>query len=77
MLKCIICFYEHAQRAIADSSPEKKMTWATIKTTLQPTLQKVIDTKFTDPKASAQDTKEGYELIIREIEDSFQNLVDA
>lgn len=76
MLKCIICFYEHAQKTIADSSPEKKMTWATIKTTLQPTLQKVIDGKFLDPKKAPSDTREYYDAIVREIDEAFQNLLD-
>jgi hypothetical protein len=34
MLKCIITFYEESQKAVADSPPEKKVTWAYIKTTL-------------------------------------------
>jgi V-type H+-transporting ATPase subunit A len=77
MLKCIVTFYEHAQKAIADSSSEKKMTWATIKTTLQPTLQKVIDTKFVEPKQSREAHKAHYDAIVKEIEDAFQGLLDA
>jgi V-type H+-transporting ATPase subunit A len=46
MLKCIITFYEESQKAIADSPPEKKVTWAYIKTTLSHVVEKVKDTKF-------------------------------
>ena len=31
MLKCIMAFYDHCQKAIADSPAEAKVTWATIK----------------------------------------------
>jgi len=41
MLKCIITLYEEAQKAIADSPPEKRVTWAYIKTTLAHILEKV------------------------------------
>ena len=46
MLKCIITFYEQSQKAIADSPPEKKVTWAYIKTTLSQLIIKVQETKF-------------------------------
>lgn len=46
MLKCIITFYEQSQKAIADSPPEKKVTWAYIKTTLNHIIIKVQETKF-------------------------------
>ena len=31
MLKCIMAFYDHCQKAIADSPADAKVTWATIK----------------------------------------------
>lgn len=37
----IITFYNCTQKAIADSPPEAKITWAHIKTTMSPLLQKV------------------------------------
>lgn len=46
MLKCVITLYDESQRAIADSPTDKKITWAYIKTTLSPIIQKVIDAKF-------------------------------
>lgn len=46
MLKCIITLYEESQKAIADSPPEKRITWSYIKTTLAHILEKVKGTKF-------------------------------
>lgn len=76
MLKCIITFYENAQKAISDSPADKKITWAYIKTTLQPTLQKVIDTKFVDPKQSPKEVKDNYDIIVKEIEEAFQGIME-
>ncbi|CAN0408935.1 unnamed protein product, partial [Laminaria digitata] len=50
MLKTIITFYNCTQKAIADSPLEAKVTWAHVKTTMAPLLQKVVDGKFMDPK---------------------------
>lgn len=75
-MKCIITFYEHAQRTIAESPAEKRVTWAYIKTTLASTLQKVVDTKFMDPKTDAIEVKDNYDLIVREIEEAFQTIAE-
>lgn len=77
MLKTIITFYENAQKAIADSPAEKKLTWATIRTTMASLLQKVIDGKFVDPKKSDSEMKEIYSQITKEIEDGFQSIHDV
>merc|ERR1712216_271383 len=50
MLKCIICFYDQCQKAIADSPADDKVTWAMIKTSQASIIQKVVDTKFVEPK---------------------------
>eukprot|EP01041_Mallomonas_annulata_P006668 gene6668-13498_t len=77
MLKTIITFYEHCQRAIADSPAEKKVTWAYIKTTMGPVLQKCIDGKFTDPKMPTALLREHYDSICKEIEEGFQSIGDV
>jgi hypothetical protein len=46
MLKCIVTLYEESQKAIADSPPEKRITWSYIRTTLAPLIQKVQEAKF-------------------------------
>jgi len=77
MLKCIIHFYDHCQRAIAESPAEKKVTWAYIKTTMQTVMQKVIDAKFMDPKSPIDQMKAHYDGICREIEEAFQAIGDV
>jgi len=77
MLKCIITFYEHAQKAISESPPEKKLTWAAVKTTMGGLLQKVIDGKFTEPKWTDSEIKKSFNKLVREIEEGFQSIHDA
>jgi len=76
MLKCIITLYDEAQKAIADSTAEKKISWGYIKTTLAPTILKVKEGKFFDPKASKIVITEHYDKIASEIEAAFQSIVD-
>ena len=33
--------------------------------------------KFMDPKKSAHDTRDAYDVIVREVEEAFQGLLDA
>ena len=77
MLKCIITFYDHCQRAIAESPAEKKVTWAYIKTTMAGVMQKVIDAKFLTPKTPTNEVKAFYDNICREIEEGFQAIGDV
>lgn len=41
MLRCIITLYNLSQKAIADSPANQKVTWAYLRTTLGPVMQKV------------------------------------
>jgi len=77
MLKIIITFYDLCQKAIADSPADAKLTYAHIKTALAPTIQKVIDTKYVDPRAHADEIKSGYALIVDEMQRDFQTLCDG
>lgn len=77
MMKCIVTLYEEAQKAIADSPPEKRITWAYIKTTLAPLIQKVQECKFLEPKLPKAEIKAFYDALCKEIEEAFQNLTDA
>jgi len=76
MLKCIITLYEESQRAIAESPPEKKVTWGFIKTTLAPVIQKVVETKFLDPKMPDSEIKAHYDGIVKQIEEAFLSITD-
>mmetsp|Transcript_22768 Transcript_22768/g.37710 ORF Transcript_22768/g.37710 Transcript_22768/m.37710 type:complete len:624 (+) Transcript_22768:35-1906(+) len=77
MLRVIITFYDLTQKAIADSPADQKLTYAHIKTALAPTLQKVVDTKYVDPKAKAHDIKTNYAAVLDEMEREFQILTDG
>lgn len=77
MLSIIITFYDLCQKAIADSPADAKLTYAHIKTSLAPIIQKVIDSKYVDPKSATADITRGYAEIIDEMKREFQNLQDG
>jgi V-type H+-transporting ATPase subunit A len=77
MLKVIITFYDLCQKAIADSPADAKLTYAHIKTALAPIIQKVVDTKYVDPKANAAVIASNYAEIIDEMKREFQTLTDG
>ncbi|CAM9685660.1 unnamed protein product [Chrysoparadoxa australica] len=76
LLKTIITFYNGAQRAIRDSAPDAKITWAHIKTTMQPLINKVVDGKFVDPKMPKEDMEKEYNSTCEEIEEAFISLAE-
>jgi len=77
MLKCIITLYDEAQKAIASSPSEKKMTWGYIKTTLKSLVQKVREGKFFSPKSSTEEIRVHYDQVCEEIIKGFQTLYDV
>ena len=77
MLACVIGFYDHAQKAIADSPADAKITWAVIKNTMKGTLQKVIEGKFVDPKLDDAEITRQYQELEDEIGREFATLVDG
>jgi V-type H+-transporting ATPase subunit A len=77
MLKVIITFYDLCQKAIADSPADAKLTYAHIKTALAPIIQKVVDTKYVDPKAHAKDIEKGYADLVDEMQREFQILTEG
>lgn len=77
MLRAIVTFYNLSQRAISDSPSDHKITWAYIKTTMNPILLKVINSKYLDPKTPDAEIKEYYDNLSREIEEAFHSLSDV
>jgi V-type H+-transporting ATPase subunit A len=77
MLSVIINFYDLCQKAIADSPSDAKLTYAHIKTSLAPIIQKVIDSKFIDPKMATADISREYNNINDEMKREFQSLQDG
>uniref|UniRef100_A0A7S3JZ23 H(+)-transporting two-sector ATPase n=1 Tax=Aureoumbra lagunensis TaxID=44058 RepID=A0A7S3JZ23_9STRA len=76
MLKAIVTFYDAAQKAIADSPPDAKLTWAMIKTAQAPLIQKVVDTKFIDPKLPDEQIAQNYNELANDINESFNKMLD-
>ena len=77
MLKCIITLYDCCQKAISESPAEKKVTWAYIKTTMGPLIQRCIDAKFIDPKMTAGAMRAHYDALAHDIEEGFQAIGDV
>lgn len=77
MLSVIITFYDLCQKAIADSPADAKLTYAHIKTSLAPIIQKVIDSKYVDPKSPVADITRAYADIVDEMKREFLNLQDG
>lgn len=77
MLKVIITFYDLCQKAIADSPSDAKLTYAHIKTALAPSIQKVVDTKYVDPKEHTPEINKNYEALVDELKREFQTLTDG
>merc|ERR1719491_1899085 len=77
MLNIIVTFYDHCQKSIADSPADSKLTYAHIKTALAPTIQKVVDSKYVDPKTPDEVILAGYSELADEITREFQVLCDG
>lgn len=61
----IITFYNCTQKAIADSPVEAKVTWAHIKTTMAPLLQKVLAFSRVVPRLLSPDPDTKYRSTLR------------
>jgi V-type H+-transporting ATPase subunit A len=77
MLSVIINFYDLCQKAIADSPPDAKLTYAHVKTALAPMIQKIVDSKYLDPKSRDEVTKKFYGDLNEELVMEFQTLCDG
>jgi V-type H+-transporting ATPase subunit A len=77
MLSVIINFYDLCQKAIADSPPDAKLTYAHVKTALAPMIQKIVDSKYLDPKSRDEVTKKFYGDLNDELVMEFQTLCDG
>mmetsp|Transcript_4875 Transcript_4875/g.9322 ORF Transcript_4875/g.9322 Transcript_4875/m.9322 type:complete len:629 (+) Transcript_4875:34-1920(+) len=76
-LGTIITFYEGAQKAIVDSPPDAKITWAVIKNAMAPTIQKVIEGKFVEPRMPGAEITRHFRDVEEEVNREFANLSDG
>ena len=76
MMRVIVNFYRQAQKAIADSPAEAKVTWAAIRTAMAPLLTKITELKFVDPKVPEAQMGAQFQQLYDEIDLAFDNLND-
>ncbi|OQS04961.1 H - or Na -translocating F-type, V-type and A-type ATPase (F-ATPase) Superfamily [Thraustotheca clavata] len=76
MLRSIILLHNLSQKVIADSPPDARVTWAQIKVSLNPVIQKIIQTKFQLPKQPEDQLRAFFKSLDDEIEAAFQSLSD-
>merc|ERR1712019_29616 len=77
MLSSIISFYDLCQKAIADSPNDAKITYAQIKTALSPVIQRVINSKFVDPKICSEEINNFYSALNDDLKQEFLALTDG
>ncbi len=76
MLRCIITFYECAQRAISDSPADAKITWYQIRTAMLALIKKITDMKFEDPRTPKAEMDAHFGALVEEIRGAFTTLND-
>lgn len=76
MMKCIILFHDLAQKAIAESSTEHRITWAHIRTTMGPLIAKITEIKFQEPKQPLAELNDYIDALASEIAQAFESLKD-
>merc|ERR1711924_280255 len=76
MMKVICHFHDNAQRHIAESSGDAKITWNVIKTVMGKSIVKVTDMKFELPRQPTSHFKNVYGQLIEELNNGFRSLGD-
>jgi len=76
MMKVICMLHDSSQKAIAESSGEKKVTWGIISSVMRETIVKVTDMKFEMPRQPDQHFKTTYGKLVVELENQFGSLMD-
>lgn len=74
MLRNIVCFYSHAQKAVEQSSADHKVTWNQIRSALSGPLYQLTRMKFQDPHDGEQANISNYKALYEDIVAAFRNL---
>ncbi len=72
IMKAIVRFYEFALKAIEESPPDKKITWALIKNSLEQEIVKITKLKFIDPKTDPKTIYDTVDALIFKMENEFE-----
>merc|ERR1712084_86588 len=76
MMKVIVGFHEASQKAIAESSGETKVTWATIASHMRELIKKITDMKFEMPRQAPEHYKKTFVALYDEVITAFRNLAE-
>merc|ERR1711879_910744 len=76
MMRCIVGFHDLAQKAIAESSGETKITWTTISTNLKEQIVKITNMKFEMPQNSDDYFKKFFVDLKTECTDAFRKMLE-
>ena len=74
MMRTIIIFYDRAIKAILESPPDARITWAVIHTKLKNEIYELTQLKFEDPKQSQEELEKNFNDLKVQIEKGFREL---
>jgi V-type H+-transporting ATPase subunit A len=74
IMRAIVKFHDHAQRAIAESPADAKITWTQIATTMKSIITRITELKFIPPKTDPKALNAVVDKIGQEIEQGFESL---
>merc|ERR1712032_19118 len=76
MMKVIVGFHESAQKVIAESSGDSKITWNYINAQMRDLIKKVTDMKFEMPRQSEEHFKKTFVALYDEVNAAFRTLLE-
>merc|ERR1711953_1563106 len=76
MMKVIVGFHEAAQKAMAESSGDTKITWNHIASATRDMIKKVTDMKFEMPRQTEEHFKKTFLALHDEVLGAFRNLAE-
>ena len=76
MMKAIVHFHDEAQRVVAESPADAKVTWAQINTTMRSVIVRVTEMKFLPPRMDAGDLAAHTEKLLLDMDAAFDTLRD-
>lgn len=74
IMAAIVHFHDEAQKIIAESGVEKKVTWAQIRNTLGSLLIRITELKFQDPSETQQKMSQIVDALKQEITNGFEEM---
>merc|ERR1712048_589903 len=77
MMKVIVGFHESAQKAIAESGGEHRITWGTVAGAMKDIIKRITDMKFEAPRQSDDHFKQALNVTLyEEVQTAFRNLAE-